>query len=121
MRHDFKTATVVASSATLASDASLLGVDSLTAQGARLTAYAEHVIPAPAESETVDLRPMFVLGQIVRWDSAKAEGHLHVVLADDLGRDVVKIARLGGNGGRALKIPGGRGLTAVDPAEALRY
>ena len=30
-RQDFKTATVVASSATLASDASLLGVDSLTA------------------------------------------------------------------------------------------
>jgi len=87
--------------------------------GVKLTAYPEHIIPAPAESEVAAVRPLLVPGQIVRWASAKAEGHLYVVLADNRGRDVVRIVRRGGGG--AWKIPAGRNLTVVDPAEVLKH
>ena len=72
---------------------------------------------AGATVTAVPLPTYFAEGEIVRITEGRFAG-LYVVIKDN-GADKVNVAKLGGNGGRYVRI-GKRAVTKVDPADILK-
>lgn len=89
-------------------------------RGLRCPYYLLTEAPAASDDVTVTAVPLptyFYEGEFVRINTGKFAG-LYVVIKDS-GTDRVNVAKLGGDGGRYVRIDK-RSVTKVDPADVLK-